>query len=111
MISEAEYTSPDGALRFLVTAPDGDITMGFAGYSWHTHGDTLGTAAHQGGAEAATRRFIDDLLSSRSIIAVLSVGGRVKDVWITDDVAKERKWCQPGETLEFRLWDGTKIEA
>src|SRR6185503_12306203 len=30
MISEAEYTSPDGALRFLVTIPDGDITMGFA---------------------------------------------------------------------------------
>jgi hypothetical protein len=26
MMPEAEYTSPDGALRFLVNFPDGDIT-------------------------------------------------------------------------------------
>jgi hypothetical protein len=41
---DSDRVSPDGALRFLVRSPDGDITLGFAGYPWHTHGDVLATS-------------------------------------------------------------------
>lgn len=110
MMPQAEYVSPDGALRLLVIAPGGDITIGFAGYTWHTHGDIL-PGADADSPEAAARRFVDDVLSGRSTIAVLSAGDVIRDVWVTDDPAKERSFCEPGETIAFRLWDGTKINA
>jgi hypothetical protein len=35
----------------------------------------------------------------------------MNDVWITDDPAEELKYWDPGETVEFRLWGGTKFVA
>jgi hypothetical protein len=33
------YESPDGLLRFLVVQDDdGDVSLGFDEYAWHTHG-------------------------------------------------------------------------
>jgi len=41
MNSPEEHVSPDRLLRLLVVREDGDITIGFAGYPWHTHGDVV----------------------------------------------------------------------
>jgi hypothetical protein len=37
-----EHRSPDGLLRFIVTRDEqGDISLGFDGFVWHTHADVL----------------------------------------------------------------------
>ncbi len=41
MLSREEYLSPDGCLRLVVIRETGDITLGFEGFPWHTHGDVL----------------------------------------------------------------------
>lgn len=108
MIPDSDHVSPDGELRFLVRSPDGDITMGFDGFSWHTHGDIL-AALSSGTPEEAARRFVADLLSNRLIIALSKADGRVRDVWITDDPAEALRSCQGGETIAFRLWNGMPV--
>jgi hypothetical protein len=105
---DSDHVSPDGALRFLVRSPDGDITMGFDGYPWHTHGDLLADLPSMSPEDAA-KRFVSDLISNKLIIAVAKVSGTVRNVWITDDPADDLRHCPPEETIEFRLWDGTKI--
>ncbi len=110
---ESYHVSPDGLLRFIVRVPDGDITMGFDGYPWHTHGSILAELASDN-AENASEQYVRDLVSSRSIIAVKKISGQIQDVWITDsvsdDVAGLLRWGSPDEVIEFRLWDGTKIQ-
>lgn len=59
--------------------------------------------------EDATKRFVADLISNKLIIAVAKVSGTIRDIWITDDPANDLRYCPPEETIEFRLWDGTKI--
>jgi hypothetical protein len=110
MVVDADYVSPDGALRFIVRSPDGDVTMGFDGFSWHTHGDILAALSGQS-AEKATERFIADLISSRLTIAISKVDGVIQDVWITDNPAGEFLYCSPEEVIDFRLWDGTPVEV
>src|SRR5436190_18117200 len=36
-----EHRTPDGALTLVVSHEDDDITIGFDGFQWHTHGDVL----------------------------------------------------------------------
>jgi hypothetical protein len=110
MLKDCDYLSPDGGLRFLVRAPDGDITMGFDGFPWHTHGDIL-AALSSGTPAEATQRYVADLISNKLIIAVSKVSGTIRDVWITDDPASDRHACPAGEAIDFRLWDGTKVEV
>ena len=100
------HVSTDGLLRLVVHAEDGDWAVGFEGYSWHTHGDLL--ALEYGGTPvAAVRAFAEDVVSSRRIIVVSRVDGRVADVWVTDDPSRdETKYALPGETIEKRFWDG-----
>ncbi len=110
MLDERDYVSPDGALRFLVRLPDGDLTVGFEGHPWHTHGDIL--AALSGGSpEEATAQFVADLLANKLIIAVATVAGKIRDVWIIDSPADTLRYCPPDEVIDFRLWDGTKVVA
>ena len=105
---ERDFVSPDGALRFLVRVPDGDITLGFDGALSHTHGDIL--ASLSGGIpDDATARYVNDLLSSRLIIATSTVAGKIRDIWITDSPAETLRCCPSDETITFRLWDGTKV--
>jgi hypothetical protein len=40
-MAQEEVVSPDGALRLVVSRDDSDVTIGFAGFPWHTHGDLL----------------------------------------------------------------------
>src|SRR5580704_12646876 len=107
---DADYISPDGLLRFIVRSPDGDVTMGFDGYPWHTHGDLLpGNVSTS--IESWTKSFVDALLNNRAIIAVLRERNVIKDIWITDDLARDARYPIEGESIEFQLWDGTRVEA
>jgi hypothetical protein len=108
VLFDSDHVSPDGALRFLVRSPDGDITMGFDGYPWHTHADVL-AALSSVSPEDAAKRFVADLISNKLTFAVATVSGTVRDIWITDDLTNDLRRCPPEETIEFRLWDGAKI--
>jgi hypothetical protein len=102
-----DYVSSDGALRFSVRAPEGDLTMGFDGFSWHTHGDLLAIPPET--PEEATERFVNDLISNRLIIAVATVHGEIRDIWITDNPSDDLQYRPRDETIAFRLWDGTVL--
>lgn len=107
---QQSHVSPDGCLKFIVTrAPDGDLTLGFEGFAWHTHADILASIAglHE---SVAVERFVSDLLTNRLIIAVATTLDGVRDVWITDDPASEFKYKPNTETLHFRLWNGASAE-
>jgi hypothetical protein len=110
MMPDNDHVSPDGELRFLVRSSDDDITMCFDGCPWHTHGDMLAVPSSET-PEQAAQRFVVDLLSNKLIIAVSKVGGRVLDVWITDDPAGDLRFSLVGEVITFRLWDGTRVEV
>ena len=102
-----EHGSPDGLMKFLVGRTDGgDITLGFAGFSWHTHADIL--ASQSGLSEkAAVTQFVDNLLNNQAIIALARVDSQIRDIWVTDTPYPDK--CKPeNETIEFRYWDGAK---
>jgi hypothetical protein len=99
-----EHVSPDGRLRFLVDAdPHGDLSLGFDGFPWHTHADILASLSGLPQAEAV-RRFVDDLLNDRSLVALWGVPGKVRDVWVTEDPARDAVYPIEGETIELRYW-------
>jgi len=107
-----EHHTPDGRFTLLVKYEDDDISIGFAGFEWHTHGDLLAASYPLGDvsgltAESATRRFVEDVTSNRAIIAVIEAQGSIRDVWITNDIERELRHKQPDEEIEFRYWDGT----
>jgi hypothetical protein len=80
------YVSRDGELRFLVTCPDGDWTISFDGFAWHTHGSVL--AAQSGQEEiSAIDRFVADLTGNITVIVLTRRSGVLTDIWITDDPA------------------------
>jgi len=106
----AEHISPDGTLRFIIERDDNDLSLGFAGYSWHTHADLL--AASFGISEQeAIARFVEDLIDDRAIIAVSRVGGKIHDVWITDDPLSEMRYKPEEEDIKFRHWSGRPWHA
>ena len=107
-MKDLDLVSPDGSLRFLVRSPGGDITKGFEGCPWHTHGDLL-LGPSQQDPEAAAAQFVVDLIAGKLLIAVGSVSGKTRDIWITADPLVDLRYCPPGERIEFRLWDGTPI--
>jgi len=103
-----EHRSPDGLFKLVVWRdPEGDTTVGFDGFSWHTHADILADMSDLP-EDAAMREFVDDTLDGRSIIAVSRVGDTIRDVWVTD-TAKADKYKPEGETIEFRYWDGSLV--
>jgi hypothetical protein len=106
------YVSRDGELRFLVTCPDGDWTISFDGFAWHTHGSVL--AAQSGQEEiSAIDRFVADLTGNITVIVLTRRSGVLTDIWITDDPATTltKRYGWPDETIEFRLWDGTAVKV
>ena len=98
-------TSPDGALTLVVEREGGETLIGFDGFQWHTHGDLL-VGSYGTTEQSAVDRFIDDILNNHAVIVVCRVGDAVRDVWISDDPAKESLYAQAGETLELRYWNG-----
>ena len=107
----SRHVSPDGLLTFVVATDEaGDVTLGFEGYPWHTHADIL--AALSGTApEVAVKRFVAALLGNKAVIAVVTVAGRIGDVWVSDDPPEADTHKLPDEVIELRLWDGTLWQA
>lgn len=109
---QERHTSPDELLTLVVVWEDDDVSVGFEGYEWHTHGDVL--FVEHGGSESeeqAVQSFVEDILSNRLPIAILRLNGKIHDAWVTDDPQDELKYELPGETLELRRWDGSRVES
>ena len=103
-----QHRSPDGLLTLKVgREADGDVCIGFDGYSWHTHADILASLSGLREDEAV-RQFVDDLIGGRAIIAVARVSGKVRDVWVVDEPTPD-KYKPDDETIEFRYWDGRSV--
>src|SRR5262245_20520072 len=103
-MSDAEYVSHDGLLRFLVqTADDGVVCMGFAGSFWHRHPYEL-TNRGKLSEQEAIERYVRDLLENRAVIAVMREGAEVVQVKVTEDPASETSYLEPGESVELRHW-------
>ncbi len=84
------------------------MTIGFDGYACHTHGDIEAAVRKLPEAEAV-RQFVDEIIGDHRVIVVSRVGGKVCDVWWTDNPKGEFKYKPPEETLEFRRWSGAKV--
>ena len=107
-----QHRSPDGLLELLVDNTAGDWTIGFKGYAYHTHGDILAATEYPGTVESAVRAFVDDILSSRRVIVVSRINGRVRDFAIPENTNPDHdymKYALPGETIEKRFWNGRKV--
>ncbi len=103
-----EHRSPDGLLRFIVCRDDeGDLSLGFDGFTWHTHADILAELSGLS-QDAALRTYVDALLRDAAIIAIARVGGKIQDVWVADD-ARPDKYKPEDETIEFRYWSGAPV--
>ncbi|HEY4031566.1 MAG TPA: hypothetical protein VGM25_14560 [Caulobacteraceae bacterium] len=105
MQTKYEYRSPDGQLCLVVEAVDGDVRLGFADMPWHTHGDVL---ASQLGLpiEAAVQAFVEALVGSATIVAVLKVNATVCDVWVPCNSVEDCRDRDLGEEITFRRWSG-----
>jgi len=104
-----EYISPDNQLRLVVDYDEKDVCLGFESFPWHTHADVL--ASEFGTSEElAVERFVRDLLSDRSILAVSRIEGTISDVWITADPQSDLLYNSDDEVLEFRYWSGRQWE-
>jgi hypothetical protein len=109
-MTNAEYVSPDGLLRFLVvTAEDGTVCLGFPGYLWHHHAQDLAAASGLSEQEAV-ERYVRDLLENRLVIAVTRVSEKVTYVKVTEDPASETHHLPPDMSVELRYWNGTRWE-
>ena len=100
------HMSPDGKLCLLVEIVDDDSSIGFEGYPWHTHGDILAELSGLD-EEVAIEAFIEKIKKGELVIAILSEGENVIDVFISDDPREET--TIPGETIRFRLWNGQHV--
>lgn len=101
-----EHVSPDGRLRFLVVAdPHGDLTLGFDGFPWHTHADILASSSGMAEAEAV-RRYVDDLLADKAVVALWGGAGEIRDAWISEDPARDASYPMEGEVIHLRYWSG-----
>ena len=105
MKATREYLSPDSQLRFVVCHDEQDVSLGFEGFQWHTHATVLASTFGIS-EELAVDRFVSDLLSDRSIIVVLWIGGTIQDVWIAADPRSDLRHKSDDEVLEFRYWSG-----
>ena len=103
-----EHRTPDGRFRFIVErSEDGDLSLGFDGFPSHTHGDILAALSGRP-VEEAVRGYIDALLNGRSFIGIATVGGIIRDVWVTENPRPD-KYKPADETMEFRYWDGRPV--
>jgi hypothetical protein len=113
-VEDRKYVSPDGQLCLLVISPDGDLTIGFDGAPAHTHGSILAELSGLD-EESAAEQFIAGIIESRKVIAIWRAAGEIREIWIPEHNYQSLQDVilnlEPGETVEFRLWNGTKIDA
>jgi len=107
-VKSEEHRSPDGRLTLLVRyEEDEDISIGFAGFPWHIHADGLAPNYPGVSLAEAAHRFVEDVIFSRAVIAIVKVHGDIRDIWITEGIEQELRYKQADEEIEFRYWDGT----
>jgi hypothetical protein len=109
MMDEIErHTSPDGLLTLVVYRDNDHGTLiALDDFPWRTHGDLLAPEYGES-PEAATRAFVDMILSCQLVIVISRAGSEVWDISITDDPDyDDEKYAAPDETIEKRFWDGT----
>lgn len=99
------HESPDGLLRLLIDRQGDDVMVGFEGFEWHTHADLL-TLTYDSTEDDAVANFVRDILEDKAVVVVARVANEVREVWITDDPAKEWKYVAEGEVIELRYWSG-----
>ena len=106
------HTSPDNSMVLIVESSDNDLAIGFEGYTWHTHGDILNAWGYEGSPEKRTRAFIDDIVESRRVIAIVRIDGAISDICIPDDMMERplsksfNEYAPPNEKVDFRYWNG-----
>ena len=106
-----EHFSSDRLMRLIVTRDDdGDVSIGFDRYAWHTHGDILAALAGVPEKEAI-REFVDQIIGDQQIIVVSLVNGEVRDIWPTDYAVQEFTYKPQEESLEFRRWSGCIVQV
>jgi hypothetical protein len=107
------YESPDRAIRLVIDLTDGDWTIGFDGFAWHTHGDILEAWGYHGAPDKMVRAFVQDIISSRKEICVYRIDGRISDIAVpadyTDRPPANDRYAPPNETMETRYWDDRPI--
>lgn len=97
-----EYVSPDNTLRLVVDRDEaGELTIGFHGYQWHTHGVVLAEISGLPLAQAVDA-FVEAILDGTELIAISSIDGIPVDAWVSDDCRYLRKHLDPGESMSFR---------
>jgi hypothetical protein len=79
--------------------------LGFDGYPWHTHADILAELSGLVQSEAV-RRYVGDLLNDVSAIALWGVPGEVRDVWVSEDPARDAADPIEGDVIQLRYWSG-----
>lgn len=89
---------------------DGDVAIGFDGYSWHTHSDSEAAVNALPEAEAI-RFFVERITNNELLLAVSRIGGVIRDVWPTEDPARDLKHMPWDESIEFRWWDQTSPQS
>ena len=106
-----EHVSPDGTLRLVIDRGEsGDLTIGFRGYGWHTHGDIL-AELRELPTDQAVDEFVAEVLNGIALIATSSMNGDPVDVWICDDSHYTRKHLDPAESISFRRWNGVTVDG
>ena len=104
------HETVDRSLRLIVDLTDGDWSIGFDGFPWHTHGDILEAWGYCGTPEVMVRSFVQDIISSRKPICVYRTDGRITDVVILSDYdfmsETPSNFSPLDETIETRYWDG-----
>jgi hypothetical protein len=106
MASVKEYVSPDSVLRLIVHTDDsGDVAIGFANTPWHTHASILATLSELPEDEAV-HEYVHRVVSGEAVIRMLSVNGKLSDLWVSDDPAADAKHAIEGESIEMRYWNG-----
>ena len=97
-----EHHSTDRLLRLIVTRyASGDVSIGFDGYGWHTHGDML-ALIYNLPEEEAIRFYVDEIIGDETIIVIARDEGKIRDIWPTDDPSEELKNNPAEESLESR---------
>jgi hypothetical protein len=107
------HVSQDGILILRVWEDDGDISIGFENFVWHTHGDLLAGSYGLGETEAI-RQFVDAILNDELPVIIQKRDGKFSDIWITQDPPADaledlRQYGEPNETLEIRFWSGKAV--
>ncbi len=110
-------TSPDGLLTLVgIQDTDGDITIGFEGFYWHTHGDLLATPWLDMQQEPldphdAAVAFISSIVTNQVPLVLHFISSKLKDVWGMGPGDMPPGHGAPDDSFEIRYWDGTQIDV